>query len=199
MTTDPYAHHVSNWMKQRLDEMDATMTSIDTRVATLQADAKEHAEKAVADIRGQRAAFEEAIRKQQHESEAAWAKAKTALEANWASFETAVQNYIKQAQPMVEQQQAIFKARAEAQRKAWEETISTLRGKAATFAAAKKQELDAALTHLQGEADAAKSKLEANRKAGEQSWVALKTALEESRVAFDKANQKALEAFKKAA
>ena len=62
MATDPYAHQVSNWMKQRLDEMDATLTSIDTRVAALQADAKKQAEKAVADIRGQRAAFEEAIR-----------------------------------------------------------------------------------------------------------------------------------------
>ena len=122
MTTDPYAHHWSNWMKQRLNEMDATSTSIEIRLATLKADAKKQAEKAVADIQAQRAAFQEAIRKQQHESEAAWAKTKTALEANWASFETAVQDYLKHARPLVEQQQATFKARAEAQRKAWEET-----------------------------------------------------------------------------
>jgi len=100
---------------------------------------------------------------------------------------------------MVEQQQATFKARAEAQQKAWEETISKLRSKASTFAAAKKQELDVALCRLQGDADAARARLETNLKAGEQSWAALKTALEESRIAFDKANHKALEAFKKAA
>ena len=199
MPTDPYAHHWSNWMKQRLDEMDATSTSIEIRLATLKADAKKQAEKAVADIQAQRAAFQEAIRKQHHESEADWAKTKSALEANWASFETAVQGYLKHARPLVEQQQATFKARAEAQRKAWEETISKLRGKAATFAAAKKQELDVELCRLQGEADAAKCKLETNLKAGEQSWAALKTALEESRIAFDKASHKALEAFKKAA
>ena len=74
MTTDPYAHHWSNWMKQRLDEMDATSTSIEIRLATLKADAKKQAEKAVADIQAQRAAFQEAIRKQQHESEAAWGR-----------------------------------------------------------------------------------------------------------------------------
>ena len=199
MTTDPYAHHWSNWMKQRLDEMDATATLIESRLATLKTDAKKQAEKAVSDIEAQRAAFQDAIHKQQHESEAAWAKAKTALEANWATFETTVHDYLKHARPMVEQQQATFKARAEAQQKAWEETISKLRSKASTFAAAKKQELDVALCRLQGDADAARARLETNLKAGEQSWAALKTALEESRIAFDKANHKALEAFKKAA
>ncbi len=199
MTTGNYAHHWSNWMKERLDEMDATVASIEARLGTLQADAKKHAEKTVADIHVQRAVFEEAIRKHQHESETAWAKAKTGLEANWASFEMAVQTYLKQAGPAVEQQMATFKARADAQRKTWEETIHALRGGAATFAAAKKKEMESELSNLQKEADRVKSRLDEHRKAGEQTWAALKTALEESRAAFDKASQKALEAFKKAA
>ncbi len=199
MTSEHYTHHFSNWAKERLDEMDATMALIEARLGSLQADAKKQAEKAVAEIRAQRDVFQEAVRNQQNEGEAAWAKAKTALDANWASFEACVQKYMNEAQKNTEQQQATFKARAEAQRNAWQETINGLRGTVTAFAAGRRQDLDAALGHLKAEADAAKSKLETKQKAGEQSWAAMRTALEESRTAFDKASQKALEAFKKAA
>ncbi len=199
MPKDPFAHQWSNWTNQRLHEIDATLTSIESRLATLQGEAKQEAEKAVANIRAQRAAFQQAIGKHHHENEAAWAKAKTALEADWAAFETAVHDYIKRAPSVLEQQEATFKARAEAQRKAWEETIGALRAKAATFAAAEKQKLDATVSGLQREAETAKSQLETKREAGKQSWAALKAALEESRVTFDRASEKALEAFKKAA
>ena len=196
MTTDAYAHQFSNWMKARLDEMDATFTAIEKNAATLHADAKRQAEQAIAQMHTQREAFQDAIRKQQHDNEAALAKTKAALEANWSSFETAAQDYVKQAQLSAQQQAATFKARAEAQRKAWDETLSVLRNKAKTAADERKRDLDAALTHLQSQADAAKAKLEASQKAGTESWAAFKTALHESRVAFDKASQKALEAFK---
>jgi hypothetical protein len=198
MTSATHTHHFSNWAKERLAEMDATLTSIEARLGALHAETKKQAEKAVSEIRAQRDEFQEAVRKEQHEW-AAWAKAKTALDANWTSFETIVQKYMSEARQNTEQQQATFKARAEAQRKARQETIDVLHGKVAAFAASKKQDLDAALGHLKAEAETAKSKLETIQKAGEQSWAAMKMALEESRTAFDKASQRALEAFKKAA
>ncbi len=199
MTSETHAHPFTSWAKERLDEMDATLTSIEGRLGALQADTKKQAEKAVSEIRSQRDLFEEAVRKQQHEGEAALAKGQAALHANWMSFEAIVHKYVSEAKQTTEQQEAIFKARAEAQRKAWQETINTLHGKIASFAAGKKQDLDVALGHLKAEADTAKSTLETKQKAGAQSWAALKTALEESRTAFDKASQKVLEAFKKAA
>ena len=199
MTTETYTHHFTNWAKERLDEIDATLASMETRASTLQADAKKQTEKAVLEIREQREVFQEAIRKQKDESEASWAKAKSGLEANWTSFEGFVQNYHSELRQNEEQLGVTFMARAEAQRKAWQETLDSLRAKAGTFAAGKKQEADAALTHLKAEADAAKSKLETQRKAGGQSWAAFKTALEESRGAFDRATRTAVEAFKKAA
>lgn len=197
MTTETYAHDFLNWAKERLNEIDATLTLIETRVGSLQADAKKQAENAILEIRAQRDVFKEAIQKQKVESEAGWAKAKSGLEANWTSFEALVQKYLNETRHDAKSLQVTFEARAEAQRKAWQETFDALRGKASTFAAAKKQDVDAALAHLKTEADAAKSKLETHRKAGEQSWSAFKTALEESRAAFDEASRKALEAFKK--
>jgi hypothetical protein len=199
MTSESHTHHFSSWAKERLDEIDATLTSIEARVGTLHADAKKQAEKAVSQIRAQRDLFQEALRKGQQEGDAAWTQAKVDLHGNWLSFESIVQKYMSETRQNTEQQQATFTARAEAQRKAWQETIDALHGKVTAFAAGKKHDLDTALGHLRTEAETAKSKLEKNQKAGEQSWAALNTALEESRTAFDKASQKALEAFKKAA
>ncbi|MGO9546598.1 MAG: hypothetical protein ACLPPF_17610 [Rhodomicrobium sp.] len=199
MTSEAHTHHFSSWAKERIDEMDATLTSIEGRLGALHADAKKQAEKVVSEIRAQREIFQEALRKGQHQGDAAWTKAKADLHADWTSFESIVQRYMSEARQNTEQQQATFKARAEAQRKAWQETIDALRGKVTTFAEGKKQDLDAALAHLKADAETAKSNLEKNRKTGEQSWAALHTALEESRTAFDKASQRALEAFKKAA
>ncbi len=97
------------------------------------------------------------------------------------------------------QLQETFAARAEAQSKAWHEAFEAMRGKASTFAAAHKHEVDEALNQLKAAGEAAKAKLEAQQKVGAHSWEALKTALEESRAAFDKASHKVLEAFKKSA
>jgi hypothetical protein len=49
------------------------------------------------------------------------------------------------------------------------------------------------------DATLASARLETQQKAGVESWDALKTALEESRAAFDKATRKVIEAFTKAA
>ena len=112
MTSATQTHQFSNWAKERLAEMDATLTSIEARLGALHAETKKQAEKAVSAIRAQRDEFQEAVRKEQHEW-AAWAKAKTALDANWTSFETIVQKYMSEARQNTEQQQATFKARAE--------------------------------------------------------------------------------------
>jgi hypothetical protein len=44
-------------------------------------------------------------------------------------------------------------------------------------------------------ADEAKAKVEARQKARSESWAAFKTALQESRAAFDKSSQKSLENY----
>ena len=198
MTSDNHIAQVSVWAKQRVDEIEATLKAVEARLGTLSAEAKTAAEQAMSEMRLQRDVFQKAIRDQQHEGEAAWAKGRAALETNWAAFEATVQTYMKQARETAEQQQAMFKVRAEAQRKAWQASMDDFIRQANSFAAAKKPDLDAAIARAKTEAEAAKSKLEASAKAGGQSWDAMKAALEESRVAFEKAGKKALEAFQQA-
>ena len=78
--------------ERTLAEMDATLTSLEASLGAFHAEKKKQAEKAVSEIRAQREAFEEAVRKEQHEWDA-WARAKIALDADWTAFETIVQKY----------------------------------------------------------------------------------------------------------
>ena len=199
MTSETDTHLFSNWAKERLDEIDATLAALQARVGTLQAETKTQAEKTIAEIRAQQQVFQDMLKKQTEEGTANWTNMMRGLESNWASFETLVQKYMNVTWKDGQHLQETFAARAAAQRKAWQEALESLRGKANTFAAAHKKEAEEALNQLKAAADKAKAKLETQQKAGVESWDAFKTALEESRAAFDKATHKVIEAFTKAA
>jgi hypothetical protein len=198
MTIDQQLPQLSTWAKQRLDEIEATLKAVHTRVGTLGAEAKLQAEKAIAEMTAQQEVFKKAIKTHQAEGEAAWTNAKSALEANWAAFETTVRKYVTEARQTAEQQQALFAVRAEAQRKAWEQSAEAFAQQVSGFSATKRQEFDTALAQAKAGAETAKSRLDAAAKAGTQSWDAMKKALEDSRAAFDKAAKEAQDAFKRA-
>lgn len=198
MTTNQQFAQFSNWAKQRAEEIEASLRTMQAGLGALSAEAKRQAEHAIVEMNAQREAFQRAIKEQSSEGEAALAKARTALEANWASFETTMQKYLADARQTAEQQQALFAARAEAQRKAWQQSMEAFYQQAGGFAVAKRSDLDVALDHAKAEAEAAKSRLDAAAKAGAQSWDAMTAALEESRAAFEKAGKKAMDAFNRA-
>ena len=199
MTSGTDTHLFSNWAKERLDEIEATLAALQSRVDFLQAETKTQAEKTIAEIRAQQQVFQEMLKKQTAEGTANWTTLMRGLESNWASFESLVQKYMNVTLKDAHHVQETFAARAEAQRKAWQDALESLRGKANTFAAAHKKEAEDALNQLKAAAETAKAKLETQQKAGVESWDALRTALEESRAAFDKATRKVIEIFKKTA
>jgi inorganic triphosphatase YgiF len=80
MSTQGNIHFFANWARERLDEMDATLTSLEGKVAEVQADARDKASKVLADLRKNRDAFRDAVKKQAGANESAWARAKTKLE-----------------------------------------------------------------------------------------------------------------------
>jgi hypothetical protein len=67
------------------------------------------------------------------------------------------------------------------------------------FAAERRGEIEATVKKMEADAAAAEQKLRKINEAGKQSWSALMTALSETRTSFDKANQAAQDAFKRAA
>src|SRR3954467_13494948 len=80
-------HFYVNWAKERLDEMEAVLTSLEGKAGEVQADARDKASKAVAELRRSRDAFREAIKKQAEANETAWNNTQAKLEPEWKSFE----------------------------------------------------------------------------------------------------------------
>ena len=199
MTTQSNIHFFVNWAKGRLDEMDATLTSLEGKVGGVQADARDKANKVLADLRKKRDDFRDTVKKQSEANEAAWISAKTNLESEWNVFEAEVEKYVESFGKQIEQQQATFKLQSAAQLKAWREAADKLGRSAKEFAAERRGEIDAAVKRMNTDATAAEEKLQKLNQAGAQSWSALMAALTETRAAFDRANQAARDAFKRAA
>lgn len=193
-------HFYVNWAKERLDEMDAALTSLEGKVGGVQADVRDKANKFLTDLRKQRDAFRDTVKKQSEANEAAWISAKARLEPEWNSFEAEVKKYFESFSKQFEQQQATFKLQGEAQLKAWREAADKLASEAQAFATERRVEIDTAVKRMKADAAAAEEKIQKDlNQAGTQSWSALMATLAETRATFDRANQAAREAFKRAA
>jgi hypothetical protein len=64
MVTQINPHFFTNWAKERLDEMDAAVTSLEGKVAEVQADVRDKAKKILADLRKQRDDFRDTMKEQ---------------------------------------------------------------------------------------------------------------------------------------
>jgi len=200
MQTQSNIHFYVNWAKERLDEMEAVLTSLGSKVGEVQADARDNATKALADLRKSRDIFRDTVKTQAEANEATWASAKAGLEPEWNSFEAEVKNYVESFSKQVEQQQATFKLQSAAQLKAWRDAADKLGSDTKKFTTERQTEIDAAVNRMQADATAAEEKLRKHmEQMGTQSWSALMAVLTETRAAFDRANQAAREAFKRAA
>ena len=198
MTKESGFHYYLNWAKERIDEMDAILTSLEGKVPLLQADLRSRADQVLAELRKTRDHFRDAVKQQTEASEATWIELKAKLEPEWKAFEAEVRKYVDSFAKQAEQQRAAFKSQADAQLKAWREAASQMGNVAKGFAAERRSDLDTLISRMNSEAAAAEGKLRKLNEAGNQSWSALTSALTETRTAFDRANQAARDAFRKA-
>jgi K+-sensing histidine kinase KdpD len=163
------AHPHLAWAMWGLDEIEATLASIESRLHS-RASVHPKAESAMVDMRMARDAFRSSIEEQL--DQASLARSKADLEGRWAAFEDSVQTYLDRVDRQATQQETVFRARADAQRKAWLQAIDNLRKSAARFAADRRSDIETAVKHLKSEADAAKIKLDQLNKAEGASWSA---------------------------
>ena len=70
MTTQSSMHFYVNWAKERLDEMDATLASLEGKAGELRDDARAKAERALTEIRNRRDKFQQIVEKQREANEA---------------------------------------------------------------------------------------------------------------------------------
>jgi hypothetical protein len=199
MPTDSSIHFYLNWAKERIDEMDATLASLESKASEVHVDARVKPNQVLADLRNKRDEFRGTVKKQAKANEAAWIDAKQQLETQWNAFETEVNKYVDSFSKQIEQQHATFTLQSAAQLKAWREAADKLRSAGKEFAAERRGEIEAVVKRMEADAATAEKKLQELNRAGMQSWSALMGALAETRAAFDRANQAAREAFKRSA
>ena len=199
MPAESSMHFYLNWAKERIDEMDATLASLEAKAGQVQAESKVKANQLIAELQKRRDEFQATVKKQAEAGEAAWARTKPQLEAGWNEFEAQLKTYIDSVGKQVQQQQATFRDVAAAQVKAWREAADKLHDAAAKVAAARRADLDATVRQMKADASEAEARLQKLKQAGSESWTTFGAALAESRNAFDRANQAAWDALKRAA
>lgn len=192
------AHFFLSWAKERIDEMDATLASLESRSAQMQAETRVKADQFIAEMKKKRDEFEGTVKKQAAAGEGAWDGAKVRLETEWKGFQAETGKYLKTFGKGIEQQQAVFQSQVAAQLKAWRETADKLNAAGKEFAIERRREIDTTVSRMKADAVTAEKKLQDVARAGTESWSALNAALADTRATFDRANQAAREAFKRA-
>jgi hypothetical protein len=192
-------HFYLNWTKERIDEMDATLASLEAKASQMKTDVKAKAEQSIADLKKRRDEFQAEAKAQAETGEAAFQATRTQLESQWKGFEAQVKTYFETVGKQIDQQQSTFRDVGAAQVKAWREAADKLHDAAAKLAAEKRADVDGAVKQMKSEGAEAEARLQKLKEAGSESWTALSAALAESRNTFDRANQKAWDALKRAA
>lgn len=191
-------HPYFNWAKERIDEMDAVVASLEGKAIQLTADSRAAAEKIIGDLRAKRDEFLAHMKKQTDAGEGAWLQAKAKLETEWNGFQTDVRKYVEKFGQQTKQHQAIFEDVAAAQMNAWRQAADKMLAASSELASDQRAKAEAAVQQMKAGALTAEANLQKLAKAGSESWTALNAALSESRAAFDRANQTAWESFKRA-
>jgi hypothetical protein len=150
-------------------------------------------------LKKRRDEFQAKAKAQAEGSEATWQAAKAQLESQWNGFEAQIKTYFETVGKQIEQQQTTFQDIAAAQVKAWREAADKFNDAATKVATEKRANIDAAVEQMKTEAAEAEARLQKLKQAGSESWAALSGALAETRAAFDRADEAARKAFKRAA
>jgi hypothetical protein len=193
------AHFFLSWAKERIDEMDATLASLESKAVQMQAQTRVKADQFITDMRKKRDEFESTVRKQAEAGEPASDGGKHhRLETELKGFQAETRKYLETFGDGMEQQQAVFQGQVTAQLNAWREAAEKLNAAGKEFAIERRREIDATVSRMKADAAAAEKKLLDLARVGTESWTTLNAALAESRATFDRANQAAREAFKRA-
>lgn len=192
-------HSYMDWAKRRIDEMDATLTSLEAKASEVKARSQSNADEMIAQLRKRRDDFEARINTNAEASEAALEQAKAQLESQWKAFEAQVTSYFETVGKQIEQQQATFRDIAAAQLETWHKAADKFRAEAKSLAAARITDIDGALKRINQQGAEAEARMQKLKHAGSESWTALSAALAESREAFDRAMQQAWAGLSRAA
>ncbi len=191
------AHEYLDWTKQKLDEIDATLVTLDSSVETLKSDARKKADAAIAQIRNARDSFKakvDILRSDMAASKEVADDAYAPLKAEWAEVEVAIQHFLTVAGDQASVVTAVLAARTEAQRKSWQSSLHAIRASASEAIEQGRAEADVALHRLVVETEKAKVKLGQVSSVSDDAWKAINDGLQEAKSVYERTWKKVSEA-----
>ncbi len=190
-------HFQLNWVKERIDEMDASLASLERSAKNAKSQSSSDAKRLIAALKKRRARFEAVVKKQAKDNDTAWRRSKAQLEAEWKEFEAQAAHHFKTTARQMEQK-AAFRRASGVQAVAWHGAVEKLQDVMGTIVPAQRTGFKAALRKMKADAAKAEARMRKLGRAGTTSWPAMHAALAKSRDAFDRANQKAGDAIRRA-
>lgn len=198
MQKTSHIHSQKEWLKTRLNEMDASVAHFETALGQTKSMAGSKASVAVEDMKNRRDSLKHWVDQKEDQGGQAWKDTKIKVDKEWNAFENSVENFLEATQDKVKASTEAFMTRAASQKQSWGESIEGIKTAAATFTENRKAEVEKTTTKLDFQADKVGDALKGINEAGHASWPALRNALAESRDAFDHAFEDTKVAFKHA-
>jgi DUF2934 family protein len=192
-------HAHLTWAKERLDEMDAALASLEREAHAVPSATRAKADGLIVDLRKRRDEFQHAIWTEIASGEATWRRDVSQLKAQLDGFVTGVNELIGAFEKQVGAQQGVFRDLATAQGEAWHDAAKQIHDAAVGFAAERGAEIERIAEQMEADASKTTSQLKELMGTEKQSWSVLRDALHASRAAFDRAVESAGDAFKRAA
>ncbi|KIZ47579.1 MULTISPECIES: hypothetical protein [Rhodopseudomonas] len=174
------AHEQLEWTKQKLDEIDATLASLEESAKSLSSAARIEAERALARIATARNEFSRNADVLRAQTADAGEETYAALLAKWTEVELGLQTYLAAAASQADTVKNAFAARAAAQRVTWQKSLATIQAAASETVERARIEADAAAARLSEAAAKVEAKFGQASNAGDESWKAIQSAIAEA-------------------
>ncbi|GEO86018.1 hypothetical protein ACQKP1_24255 [Allorhizobium sp. NPDC080224] len=200
MSDQSHTHQAVAWAKQRLDDVDAIISEIEKTSDSLKDTARKEADAALARLKASRGTIQKIYDDLRTEAQAVKGSVEDiqdALEAEWIEVESAFQTYLSAVRDQAETVREVVVARAKAQRRSWEASLTALRQQAVDAVDTARGEFDAAIKRLSDEAEKFQARIGEAKDAGDESWKAVKGGLADARAVHDRTIQKIKDAFSK--
>jgi hypothetical protein len=193
MNDTSYSHEAIAWVKQRLDELDAIIQEVEKSVIEQNDAARAEVEKALERLKAARLAFQN-----QYDALSADAdnlKQQTtfvldALDEEWIEVETTLQSFLSAIGDKADAVRSLVAARADAQRRSWEASLTGYRARATEILDRSRQEFESALRLVSDEAEKIQARVGDAKDAGDESWAAVKDGLAEAKAVQDRTIEK---------
>lgn len=189
-------HFNSHWAKQRTGEMDAAIAFLQRHAKRLHTGPE--TSRLIAGLKKRRDRLKAMASKQATMGDAAWKRSKRKMDLEWKVFEAKLFTFVRRAKRRSGLQKSAFSRLAGAQAKAWKDAERSLRALARRIAPVRRSRVSAAIEQTSREASASRNRAAKLGKSAAFTWSVMRSPLNTSRRAFDKANHQAARSIRKA-